>query len=80
MVMAGGIQRDWLPRYVLILQIESNFKANYHSQVKKTIPLFEFMYPGAVTEFIFDQSSAHGAFAPDALNAKEMNMSPGGNQ
>ena len=78
--MAGGIQRDWLLRYVLILQIESNFKANYPSQVKKTIPLFEFMYPGAVAEFIFDQSSAHGAFAPDALNAKEMNMGSGGNQ
>ena len=38
------------------------------------------MYPGAIAGFIFDQSSAHGAFAPDALNAKEMNMGSGGNQ
>jgi hypothetical protein len=36
------------------------------------------MYPGAVAEFIFDQSSAHGAFAEDALNAKNMNVGPGG--
>jgi len=38
------------------------------------------MYPNAVGEFVFDQSSAHGAFAKDALNAKEMNVSPGGKQ
>ena len=49
-------------------------------QVKRVIPLFEYIYPNAVAEFIFDQSSAHGAFAPDALNAKEMNVNPGGKQ
>jgi len=38
------------------------------------------MYPNTVAEFIFDQSSAHGAFAKDALNAKEMNVKPGGGQ
>jgi len=38
------------------------------------------MYPNAVAKFIFDQSSAHGAFAKDALNAKEMNVKPGGGQ
>ena len=38
------------------------------------------MYPSPVAEFIFDQSSAHGAFTPDALNAKEMNVNPGGKQ
>jgi hypothetical protein len=47
-------------------------------QVKETIPLFERMFPNAVAEFIFDQSSAHSAFAKDALNAKEMNVNPGG--
>ena len=36
------------------------------------------MFPGAVGEFFFDQSSAHGAHAPDAPNAKEMNVKPGG--
>ncbi|KAF8139716.1 hypothetical protein EV363DRAFT_1392657 [Boletus edulis] len=30
--------------------------------------------------FVFDQSSVHGAFAKDALNAKEMNVKPGGKQ
>jgi hypothetical protein len=38
------------------------------------------MFPGAISEFFFDQSSAHGAYAPDALNAKEMNVKPGGKQ
>ncbi|KIJ46611.1 hypothetical protein M422DRAFT_164849 [Sphaerobolus stellatus SS14] len=48
--------------------------------MKRTLPIFERLYPGAVGEFFFDQSSAHGAFAPDALNAKEMNVKPGGKQ
>jgi len=49
-------------------------------QVKHAIPIFEWMYPGAIAEFVFDQSSAHGAFAKDALNAKEMNVGPGWKQ
>ena len=49
-------------------------------QVKRVIPLFEYMYPNVVAKFIFDQSSAHGVFAPDALNAKEMNVNPGRKQ
>ena len=32
------------------------------------------------TNHFFDQSSAHGAFAKDALNANETNVKPGGNQ
>lgn len=44
------------------------------------IPLFECLYPDAIAEFIFDQSSAHGAFSKDALNAKDMNVRPGGKQ
>ena len=46
--------------------------------MKRTIPVFERLYPNAIAEFIFDQSSAHGAHAPDALNVKEMNVGPGG--
>ncbi|KZT03152.1 uncharacterized protein LAESUDRAFT_738373 [Laetiporus sulphureus 93-53] len=38
------------------------------------------LYPRAVLQFNFDQSSAHGAFAKDALNAKEMNVNPRGKQ
>ncbi|KAI5988260.1 hypothetical protein EDC04DRAFT_2912578 [Pisolithus marmoratus] len=49
-------------------------------QVKHAIAIFEYMFPNAIAEFIFDQSSAHGAFAKDALNAKEMNIWPGGKQ
>jgi len=46
--------------------------------VKKVIPLFEYLYPGVVAKFIFDQSSACGMFADDVLNAKNMNVGPGG--
>ncbi|KAF8578546.1 hypothetical protein K439DRAFT_1648756 [Ramaria rubella] len=49
-------------------------------QVRRMIPIFERLYPGAVGEFFFDQSSAHGVFAPKALNLKEMNLRPGGKQ
>lgn len=44
------------------------------------IQIFERIYPNAVAEFVFDQSSAHGAFVKDALNAKDMNVQPGGKQ
>ena len=33
-----------------------------------------------MAEFFFDQSTAHAAFADDALNANEMNVQPGGKQ
>ncbi|KAI6045898.1 hypothetical protein EDC04DRAFT_2558912, partial [Pisolithus marmoratus] len=36
-------------------------------QVKQTIPIFKQMYLNVIAEFLFDQSSAHGAFAKDAL-------------
>ncbi|KAF8587728.1 hypothetical protein K439DRAFT_1652205 [Ramaria rubella] len=49
-------------------------------QVRRMIPIFERLYPGAVGEFFFDQSSAHDTFAPNALNSKEMNLRPGGKQ
>ncbi|KIJ46711.1 hypothetical protein M422DRAFT_249876 [Sphaerobolus stellatus SS14] len=48
------------------------------AQVQKAIRIFERMFPNAVGEFVFDQSSAHGAFAKDALIAKELNVNPGG--
>ena len=51
-----------------------------NKQVIKVIPLFEQMNPGAVAKFFFNQSSTHGAFAKDALNANEMNVKPGRNQ
>ena len=42
--------------------------------------IFERIYLNAVAEFVFDQSSVHRAFAKDVLNAKEMNVKPGGKQ
>lgn len=47
-------------------------------KIQNVILIFERIYPNAVTEFVFDQSSAHGAFTKDTLNAKEMNVKPGG--
>ena len=48
--------------------------------LKCTIPIFEQMYLNAIAEFVFDQSSPHGAFAKDALNAKGMNVRTAGKQ
>jgi hypothetical protein len=50
------------------------------SQIKDAIPIFEHLHPGAVGVWIFDCSSAHEAFADDALNVNNMNIKPGGKQ
>jgi len=50
------------------------------AQVKRAIQIFDRMYPNATAEFAFNQSLAHGAFAKDALNTKEMNIKPRGKQ
>jgi hypothetical protein len=51
------------------------------SQVSnKAIPIFEALHPDAQAVFIFDCSSAHGAFAPSALRVQNMNLNPGGKQ
>ncbi|KAJ7111417.1 hypothetical protein C8R44DRAFT_528714, partial [Mycena epipterygia] len=49
-------------------------------QVKDAIKIFDVMYLDGVAVFIFDCSSAHEAFASDALQAHKMNRSPGGKQ
>jgi hypothetical protein len=46
----------------------------------KALDLFERRFPHAQALFIFDQSSAHGSFAEDALLAHKMNAGPGGKQ
>ncbi|EAU83213.1 hypothetical protein CC1G_11674 [Coprinopsis cinerea okayama7 len=48
--------------------------------IKQAIPIFEALFPNAVGEFFFDQSTAHAALAPDALRAHDMNVKPGGKQ
>jgi hypothetical protein len=49
-------------------------------QTKGAIDIFEAKYPDGRAVFIFDCSSAHEAFAVDALVAHKMNRSPGGKQ
>jgi hypothetical protein len=45
----------------------------------KAIPIFEALFPNCIAVFVFDNSSNHSAFAPDALVAKRMNIGSGGN-
>ena len=58
----------------------TNYK--FLSQVEKAVTIAELKYPSSSHSlvFIFDQSSNHRAFAEDALNAKRMNVGPGGSQ
>ncbi|KAJ7430785.1 hypothetical protein B0H11DRAFT_2210849 [Mycena galericulata] len=50
------------------------------AQTKRAIDIFEAKYPTGCGVWIFDCSSAHEAFAVDALVAHKMNRSPGGKQ
>ncbi|KAF9455341.1 hypothetical protein BDZ94DRAFT_1370850, partial [Collybia nuda] len=50
------------------------------TQTKNAIEIFEVKYPNGVGVFIFDCSSAHEAFAADALLAHKMNRGSGGKQ
>ena len=51
-------------------------------QMKKAVQIAEFKYNPSTHTIIwlFDQSSCHKAYAPDALNANKMNVNPGGVQ
>ncbi|KNF05618.1 hypothetical protein PSTG_01427 [Puccinia striiformis f. sp. tritici PST-78] len=51
-----------------------------HQVSTKAIPIFETLHPHSQAVFIFDCSSAHGAFAKSALRAQNMNLKPGGKQ
>lgn len=50
--------------------------------VKDAIKIAKFKYPEDkhTVVFVFDSSSCHRAYAPDALNSKTMNVKPGGAQ
>ncbi|KAF8747109.1 hypothetical protein RHS01_11445 [Rhizoctonia solani] len=50
------------------------------AQIKDAIKIFEVKFPGAQMLLFVDQSSAHNAYAADALNAWKMNVTPGGKQ
>jgi hypothetical protein len=49
-------------------------------QIKHAVPIFEYLFPGAVGIWVFDCASSHEAFSKDALVVKRMNVKPGGNQ
>jgi len=50
------------------------------AQIKDTLDIFEEKHPGCVAVLVFDQSSAHNSHGSGALNAFNMNLSPGGKQ
>ena len=52
------------------------------ANVKDAIKIAKYKYPPDkyTVLFIFDNSSCHRAYAPDALNTKVMNVNPGGAQ
>ena len=47
-------------------------------QTKEAIEIFNYLFPNCIGLWIFDCSSAHEAFAKDALNINKMNVKPGG--
>lgn len=49
-------------------------------QTKRMIPIFEAQHPGKQGLFLFDNSTGHNAFSPDALLAHKMNYNPSGKQ
>ena len=51
-----------------------------NSQVQDMLDIFEYMLPNCIAVVVFDCSSAHEAFAQDALNINKMNFKPGGKQ
>ncbi|OAV90768.1 hypothetical protein PTTG_10394 [Puccinia triticina 1-1 BBBD Race 1] len=51
-----------------------------HQVSKKAIPIFEALHPNCQAVFVFDCSSAHGAYAKTALRVQNMNLNPGGKQ
>jgi hypothetical protein len=51
-----------------------------HQVSSKAIPIFQALHPDAQAVFIFDCSSAHGAYGPSALRFQNMNLNPGGKQ
>ncbi|KNF00508.1 hypothetical protein, variant [Puccinia striiformis f. sp. tritici PST-78] len=47
---------------------------------EKALLIFEALHPGCQGVFVFDCSSAHEAFGPQALRVQNMNLGPGGKQ
>ena len=45
---------------------------------EEAIAIFNILHPGKVALFMFDNSSNHNVFAPDALKCEKLNLSDGG--
>ena len=56
--------------------------AKFMTQIERAVQIAEYKYPLAMHTLVwlFDQSSCHRAYAPDALNVANMNVKPGGAQ
>jgi hypothetical protein len=81
----GANHDPWWDMPQLILQVFlstsfCSFSCLHCPQTRDAIRIFEVMHPDGVAVFIFDCSSAHEAFASDALLAQKMNRGPGGAQ
>ncbi|RGB33345.1 hypothetical protein C1646_761801 [Rhizophagus diaphanus] len=61
-------------------QIKENIDKLIEQIENRAIPIFEKTHPGEIAIFAFNNSSSHGKYADDALNANHMNLNPGGKQ
>jgi hypothetical protein len=52
----------------------------FERDLMRAIAITEAKYPGKRLVFLYDQSSIHKKRADDALNAKRLNLKPGGKQ
>ncbi|PLW18644.1 hypothetical protein PCANC_13305 [Puccinia coronata f. sp. avenae] len=57
-----------------------NMEQLSHQVAHKAIPIFETLHPNSQAVFVFDCSSAHGAYAKSALRIQNMNLNPGRKQ
>lgn len=77
-MILGGTCRNLSLRLVIFHFITHLYLQSF--QTRDAIKIFEYLYPDGIAVFIFDCSSAHEAFASDALLAHKMNRDPGGAQ
>lgn len=82
-VMKSGAAHATAKTGLKVLGIAHNgYWTNAHvlAQVKNAVAVFEASHPGKVDLFLFDNSTGHNAYPPDALIASHMNSRPGGKQ
>jgi hypothetical protein len=66
----------WKNRYINI--VSKPVHTDIDVQLQNALKIAQFMFPNAIIHWVFDNSSCHGSFAPDALNVTKMNVKPGG--